>query len=104
MCHPFRPYNLTAKCEIDILEIPLNIMDNTLQSYMKLDMATSWEMTKRLIDTVERYHGVISILWHNQMFFGEERKFYEKILKYCSEKGAWMTSGREIAQWVDSEH
>jgi peptidoglycan/xylan/chitin deacetylase (PgdA/CDA1 family) len=101
MCHPFKPYNLTTQCEIDILEIPLNIMDNTLKAYMKLDAATSWEMTKRLIDTVERYHGVISLLWHNQMLIGDQRKFYEKILKYCAEKNAWMTSGKEIASWIE---
>ena len=68
---------------------------------MKLDAATSWEMTKRLIDTVERYHGVISLLWHNQMLIGDQRKFYEKILKYCAEKNAWMTSGKEIASWIE---
>jgi len=101
MCHPFKPYNLTKRCEIDILEIPLTIMDDTLIYYMKMDIGTSWEMTKRLIDTVERYHGVISLLWHNYILIGEQRKFYEKILKYCSEKGAWMTSGKEITRWFD---
>ena len=29
----------------------------------------------------------------------ESLKFYEKILKYCYEKGAWMTSGEEIWKW-----
>ena len=75
-------------------------MDGTLNGYMRLDAATSWEMTKQLIDTVEQYHGVISILWHNQNFIGKPRNFYEKILKYCREKEAWMTSGKEITNWV----
>lgn len=101
MCHPFRPYNLTTQREIDILEIPLTIMDRTFSSYMKLDAKDSWEITKRLIDVTEQFHGVISVLWHNQEFFGEQGKFYEKILHYCSEKGAWMTSGKEIAMWMD---
>jgi peptidoglycan/xylan/chitin deacetylase (PgdA/CDA1 family) len=101
MCHPFKPYNLTTQSEIDILEIPLNIMDDTLNSYMKFDLATSWEMTKQLIDTVEQYHGVITLLWHNHILIGEQRKFYEKILKYCAEKNAWMTTGKEITRWVN---
>ena len=101
MCHPFRPYNLTTQSEIDILEIPLTIMDDTLSYYMKLDIGTSWEMTKRLIDTVERNRGVISLLWHNYILIGEQRKFYEKILKYCAGKDAWMTSGKEISRWFD---
>lgn len=101
MCHPFRPYNLTTQSEIDILEIPLTIMDDTLSYYMKLDIGTSWEVTKRLIDTVERNRGVISLLWHNYILIGEQRKFYEKILKYCAGKDAWMTSGKEISRWFD---
>jgi len=101
MCHPFRPYNLTTHREIDILEIPLNIMDSTLDQYMKMDLAKSWEMTKLLIDTVEMYHGTLTILWHNTSFCNEKGKLYEKILNYCYEKNAWMTNGREIAKWVD---
>ncbi|CAD6493231.1 MAG: hypothetical protein LAKADJCE_00472 [Candidatus Argoarchaeum ethanivorans] len=99
MCHPFKPFNLDTNEEIDILEIPLTIMDCTLFDYMKQDMKGAWEVTKLLIDTVERYNGVITILWHNTYMAGENLKFYEKILKYCYEKGAWMTSGEEICEW-----
>jgi peptidoglycan/xylan/chitin deacetylase (PgdA/CDA1 family) len=101
MCHPFKPYNLITQREIDILEIPLTIMDSTLDMYMKLDDSWKWELTKRLIDTVERYHGVLTVLWHNTNFFDEKKEFYETILKYCAEKGAWMTSGEEIAKWLN---
>jgi len=98
MCHPFKPYDLQAGREIDILEIPLTIMDGTLDSYMKLDAAKAWEVTRRLIDATERCHGVITILWHNTYMEGERLKFYEKILRYFREKGAWMTSGEEICR------
>ena len=96
MCHPFKPFNLDTNMEIDILEIPLTIMDCTLFDYMKQDMNGAWDVTKLLIDTVERYNGVITILWHNTYMADENLKFYEKILKYCYDKGAWMTSGEEI--------
>jgi len=100
MCHPFKPYNRNTRREIDILEIPLTIMDSTLDQKMQLDSGMSWEVTKRLIDTVERYHGVITLLWHNTSFVGEQKKFYEKILSYCHGKNAWMTSGAEITDWM----
>ena len=103
MCHPFKPYNLTTQREIDILEIPLNIMDDTLDRYMRLDMVKSWDMTKMLIDTVEKYHGTLTILWHNYSFCDKKRKLYEKILKYCQEKNAWMTSGEQISTWWNNE-
>jgi hypothetical protein len=101
MCHPFRPFNLTKKSEIDIVEIPLAIMDNSLNKHMNLDLDAAWKITKQLIDTVDLYHGTLTILWHNTSFFGDQRKFYEKILMYCREKNAWMTSGEEIVKWVN---
>ena len=103
MCHPFRPFNLTKESEIDILEIPLAIMDNTLNKHMNLDFDDAWKITKQMIDTVEMYHGTLSILWHNTSFLGDQRKFYEKILKYCKGKNAWMTSGEEIVTWENSK-
>jgi len=96
VCHPFKPFNLNKNKEIDILEIPLTIMDRTLFDYMKLDLKNAWSLTKMLIDTVERYSGVITILWHNTYMSGDKLKFYKKILEYCYKKNAWMTSGEEI--------
>lgn len=101
MCHPFRPFNLDAGREIEILEIPLAIMDTTLDRYMRLDAGKAWEVTRRLIDATERCHGVITILWHNTYMEGERLKMYEKVLRYCREKGAWMSDGERIARWVE---
>lgn len=99
LCHPFKPFNLNTNKYIDILEIPLTIMDGTLFGYMHLNMKNAWEITKRLIDAVERYKGVITILWHNTFMVNEMLEFYEKILKYCHKRNAWMTSGEEIWRW-----
>jgi peptidoglycan/xylan/chitin deacetylase (PgdA/CDA1 family) len=99
MCHPFRPFNLNTNRYIDIWEIPLAIMDTTLYNYMKLDTIRSWEFMKRLIDNVERNRGVITILWHNTSMADDKLILYEKILKYCLNKNAWMSSGQEIWNW-----
>lgn len=101
MCRPFRPFNLNTGKGIDIVEIPLVVMDCSLDQYMKLDPVMAWEMTSRLIDTVEQYHGVLTLLWHNTYFSGENAEFYERILHYCAGKWAWMTSGGEIARRVN---
>jgi peptidoglycan/xylan/chitin deacetylase (PgdA/CDA1 family) len=100
MCHPFKPYNLTSQKEIDIIEIPLTIMDCTFYQYMDLDIERAWERTRYLIDIVEKYHGVLTVLWHNTNFSEEDSEVYKRILKYCEEKNAWMTNGEEIANWV----
>ncbi|AKB66693.1 polysaccharide deacetylase family protein [Methanosarcina mazei] len=105
MCHPYRPFNLNEGRQIDILEIPLVIMDRSLlKDYMRLNVKKAWECTKHLINTVEKYNGVITILWHNNMCIdGENLRYYEKVLEYCAEKNAWITSGEEIYNWWTSK-
>ncbi|WP_084630803.1 polysaccharide deacetylase family protein [Methanosarcina lacustris] len=106
MCHPFRPYNLKADREIGILEIPLTVMDVALFK-VSGSFEEAWRCTKDLIDTTARFNGVITLLWHNFVFGCSFRKdwikLYEKALQYCSEKGAWMTSGEEIYRWWENE-
>lgn len=97
MCHPFKPYNLKNSKTTEIIEIPLIIMDDTLfDKYMRLDYDKAWGIVQRLVNAVAECHGVITLLWHNTFLTGNNRKFYEKILKYCAEKDAWMTSGKDI--------
>jgi peptidoglycan/xylan/chitin deacetylase (PgdA/CDA1 family) len=106
MCHPFRPYNLNTGKEIEILEIPLIVMDVALFKTSK-SFEEAWERTKNLIDTTASLNGVITLLWHNFVFGCSFRnnwvRLYEKVLNYCSEKGAWMTSGEEIYRWWTDE-
>lgn len=99
MCYPFRPYHCEKNQEIRIVEIPLTVMDRTLEVYMRLGCRQSWDLITQLIDTVERCRGVITLLWHNTSLDEDGMKFYEKILRYCKEKGAWMTGGEEIITW-----
>jgi peptidoglycan/xylan/chitin deacetylase (PgdA/CDA1 family) len=100
MCHPFKPFNLNTNHEIEILEIPLIVMDSTLDyTYMRLE-SKRWEFTKKLIDRVAACHGVFTLLWHNTYMSGEKTELYEKILQYCNEKKAWMTNGETIINYI----
>ncbi|MDP4197846.1 MAG: polysaccharide deacetylase family protein [Bacteroidota bacterium] len=101
MCHPFKPYNINTGKQIDIIELPLIVMDRTLSmDYMRLDIKKAWELIKSLIDKVEQYNGVITILWHNNTSIdGQGLKYYEKFLKYVSDKKAWIASGEEVYNW-----
>lgn len=101
MCHPFKPYNLNSNQFIDILEIPLTIMDCTFDLYMRLGFEDSWKLARQLIDRVAELNGVMTILWHNTYMLDEQLEFYERILACCREKSAWMTSGEEIRKWWD---
>jgi len=99
MCHPFNPVEYNLKTEFDILEIPLAVMDCTLFDYMRLDLNGAWEITKKLIDTTDKYSGVLTLNWHNRYMNGEKLRLYEKILKYCYEKNAWLASAEEVYGW-----
>lgn len=105
MCHPFIPYNLNKNCHVDILEIPLTIMDLTLFGCTK-SFYEAWTYAKKLIDSVEKYNGVITLLWHNNIFSSSYREkwklMYEKILRYCFGKNAWMTNGEDIYNWWEN--
>jgi peptidoglycan/xylan/chitin deacetylase (PgdA/CDA1 family) len=100
MCHPFRPYDLRTENEIDILEIPLNIIDGTLFGYLHLEPIQAWKTIEKLIEVTERNRGVITILWHNhtfdEIYWKQWSKVYEKTLQLLEKKNAWMTSGKEI--------
>ncbi|MDQ1252633.1 MAG: hypothetical protein QG646_1765 [Euryarchaeota archaeon] len=102
MCHPFRPYNLKTDREINILEIPLVVMDVALFAVSK-SYEEAWKYTKKLIDITASLNGVITLLWHNFIFGCSFRKdwirLYEKVLSYSSMRGAWITSGEEIYRW-----
>jgi hypothetical protein len=101
MCHPFKPYDEEGN-RIDILEIPLLIMDVSLFSSAK-HLKEAWETSRALIDEVRSCNGVLTLLWHNIMFGSSFRKdwgkLYYRILEYCHESGAWITNGENIHRW-----
>lgn len=103
-CHPFRPYDLRRGKLFDIFEIPLAIMDGGLLEQAG-SPAAAFELARSVLDRVEQCGGVAMVLWHNTSFgpgFREAReRLYRKILAYCRERGAWMTSGEEIWKWSE---
>ncbi len=99
MCHPFIPFDLKACEPLDIVELPLGVMDGSLFDYMGLDPGRAWEAARPLIDSVAGLGGVLTVLWHNTHMQGEYLDFYRKMLEYCSRKGAWMAPGRDFERW-----
>ncbi|MHA2304979.1 MAG: polysaccharide deacetylase family protein [Candidatus Hodarchaeales archaeon] len=102
MCHPFYPYIKEIDKELNLLEIPLIIMD---ASYPTLGFTVSkfWEEILYIIDLVERNHGVLTINWHNDSLLStrksEHRKMYEKILTEGKKRGAWLSNCHDIYAW-----
>jgi peptidoglycan/xylan/chitin deacetylase (PgdA/CDA1 family) len=95
---PYQAFDPVHGANIAIVEIPLIIMEREI--FLKDD---PWMECKALIDTVEMYGGVLTILWH-QRFFNEQEfpgyaDLYRKIIEYCREQGAWLAPLNEINGW-----
>jgi hypothetical protein len=99
MCHPFQPYSNNQNTFLNIIELPLIVMDNTLSHYMNLSEEEIFKVCKNIIDTVEHNNGVLTFLWHNTMMDGMHGRLYNAFLKYACEKNAWITSANEIVDW-----
>lgn len=95
---PFFPN--TGEEPIHLLEIPLIIMDICLESSKNKEYDCL-----QIADEIERYHGVLTLLWHPPIFntleYPYARDLYIKINQYCQEKGAWIARACDIYEWLD---
>lgn len=90
---PFNPFN------DEFLVIPNNIMDVGLFSSSK-NLKESWWKCKDLIKFIEKKKGLLTINWHTQRFndkeFPNQSDIYEKIIKECKKRNAYICTGDEI--------
>lgn len=105
ICMPYKPYDIYKRKEIDIWEIPLIIMEGTLKQYRKLNADEAYKRIQENIDTVKKYNGVFTILWHNSSFDTDEWSgwdiVFEKTMKYLFENNAVGISGRQVINMID---
>ena len=97
-CYPFRPFYAEQNKILKILEIPLIIED--LPFFRNKD---PWKTGLEVIEMVEKYGGVLTLLWHHTVYnnheFPEWGAAYEKIIDFCGKKNAWIASAKEISDW-----
>lgn len=108
-CFPYKPYDLLEDRVLNIWEIPLIVMEGSLQNadYRGYTSGKGLEVTKLLIDTVRKHNGVFTILYHNSSFDDYEPSWngwkdtYEKTMKYLYDNNCLGISGREIIKLFD---
>lgn len=105
---PYFPYDIHNDVSFKVLEIPLNLMDMTLQRYCKSVKVDPWTIVRRLLRTTREYKACLCILWHNTFFddykFRGGREIYEKILDFVNRNNGWGTSARNIERWWNRSH
>ncbi len=70
-CHPFRPFDIERDRELDVLEIPLIIMDGTLRNYRNLSPEQAENVILKLAERCKQVNGTFTLLWHNSALCGD---------------------------------
>lgn len=91
MCFPFHWYSLKAEKETSLEIWPFQVMDGTLNHYMKLTPEEATETIKEMIMQVKKVNGIFISLWHNHSLSGKKEwadweKVYEELVQMASEQ------------------
>ena len=78
---PYRPWSLRENRELNLIEVPLILMDCTPVKYMKLAREEGLERLKALVQRTAHTGGVFTLLWHNTPLLDPDYNgWYEPIL------------------------
>jgi len=103
---PYQAYDLDADRPLPLVELPLIVMDRTLEGYLKLSPEEAWRAVEPILKTVERSGGCLVVLWHN-LFIVEAcypgwRAFYERALDWARSRGGRFISGTGVRGSMDA--
>jgi len=65
-CTPFNFYDLYNEKETSLKIFPFQVMDTTLNQYLKLDVEEAVERISHMIEKVKQVRGTFISLWHNE--------------------------------------
>lgn len=87
-CFPYRPWVLSANREVQLLEIPLIMMDCTPVAYMGLSLQKSLELMDVCLSRCRLVGGTFTVLWHNSTLIDRGYgNLYQEILERLSGSG-----------------
>lgn len=72
-CTPFNFYDLDLELETKLKIHPFQVMDATLNLYMKLSPEEVMPIIKPMIDEVKKVNGTFVSLWHNETLCDEKQ-------------------------------
>ncbi len=100
---PFFPTDPATGRTLDVVALPLTVMDVTLFLSLRLKGEQALEAAWSAIEPVIEAKGLVSLLWHNNYFDEPEYRdwqwVYEQLLERLAALGPWCATGAEIAEW-----
>jgi peptidoglycan/xylan/chitin deacetylase (PgdA/CDA1 family) len=98
ICTPFHPPDSNWK-NMNLLEIPLVIMDTTLWGYLKKGEQEGLEEIVKIKDIVKSVNGLFTILWHTESLRMRGGRLYPKILDTLMLDEPYISNAINIARW-----
>lgn len=100
---PFFAYDREREARLDLLVLPLTVMDTNLYRYLRLRGEEALEYTWPLVQRLAEHGALVTLLWHGN-FFNEPEYWdwqfaYERLLERLEPLKPWCATGAEINQW-----
>ena len=86
-CHPFSPFILKENRSLQLLEIPLIVMDQTLYRYNTLSTKEAFDQTIKLAQKCRQVGGIFTLLWHNTSIDGHWIDWFEMYQRLVAKLG-----------------
>ncbi len=104
IAHPFRPWDVDHDRPLDLVEIPLAVMDVTLaeRRYLGLSVQEAERRLLALLDWAAEHGGGFSILWHTDRFdpatAGGWDRLYARLIDAIYERDGVCMPAHELAE------
>ena len=101
---PFHPYDLRRERPLDLVELPLAIMDSSLQEkkYRGLDAPQAREAAQAVLATLRESGGAAALLWHHNRFHAHVGRgygdVYWQLLDWIEEQGGVALPAGELVR------
>ena len=86
ICNPFKTYDLIEDKPLEIIEIPLTIMDGTLRDYRNFSPDEAVQVIENYKKICKKHNGILNILWHNSFFYYSPSWENVYLSSICNEK------------------
>jgi peptidoglycan/xylan/chitin deacetylase (PgdA/CDA1 family) len=107
IARPFHPWDLEIDEPLDIVELPLAVMDVTLAEprYLGAAPRSAWPLLERLLDWAAENHAGFAVLWHPDRFdpptAGGWDRLYFRFIDGVNERGGRCMSAADLVElWL----
>ena len=97
-CFPYHPPSPDFGT-LNILELPLTVMDTSLWGYMHLQEEEGFAEVERAISKVKAYNGLFTLLWHQEALQMKGGRLYPRILRRLAKENCFVSNAEKMAEW-----